>query len=103
MREPLEMITASRMQNMVQIREKNLISSPKSVFVFYFVTFTALGVESPRGGAIYMSSCLVSHLFIHINMYTYTYISIYIRVWGKGGPKREMLYKRPEKVERSCC
>ena len=44
------MVTASRMQNMVQLRKKTPISRP---FVFSFVflvfTFRALGVESPGG------------------------------------------------------
>ena len=33
-------------------------------------------------------------------IYIYMYI---IRFWGKRSPEREMLCKRPEKVERSCC
>ena len=54
MRESLEMYTASLMQKMVQIRKKNrLVSLPTSfVSLFKFLTFRALGVESPRAGAI---------------------------------------------------
>ena len=50
--EPLEMVTASRMQNMVQIREKKVRDQQ---FVRSFVlnfTFRVFCVESPRGGAI---------------------------------------------------
>ena len=47
--DPLEMVTASRMQNMVQIRKEI------NLFVISFsliLAFKALGVESPRGRAI---------------------------------------------------
>ena len=48
------MIITSRMQNMMQIRKKNLFSVTKIFFAQKqkFVTCRALGVESPRGGAI---------------------------------------------------
>ena len=52
MPEPQEMCTASRMQNMVQIRKKNIYFVTQFSFIFAFFTFRALGVESPRGGAI---------------------------------------------------
>ena len=52
MREPSEMHTASRMQNLVQIRAQNAYFVTKVFVRFVFVTFRALGVESPRGGAI---------------------------------------------------
>ena len=45
------MVTASRMQNMVQIRKKNTYFVT-NIFSFFIFTFRALGVESPRGGAI---------------------------------------------------
>ena len=52
MREPLEMFTASRMQNIVQIHTKNKYFVIKQFSIFYIFTFRAVGVESPRGGAI---------------------------------------------------
>ena len=45
------MVTASRMQNMVQIRKNNVYFVTRNI-VFVIVTFRALGVESPRGGAV---------------------------------------------------
>ena len=52
MREPKEMVTALCMQKMY-IRMKNAYSVAKKCFQFVLiVTFRALGVESPRGGAI---------------------------------------------------
>ena len=70
MREPLEMVAASLMQDMVQIRKENT----------YFVTnlifrnsressFGALGVESPHGGAIYPLTSYID---------TCIYVCIYI-------------------------
>ena len=54
MREPLEMITASRMQNIVQIRKKSTYFVTKLFFgSFGKSSFGALGVESPHGRAIY--------------------------------------------------
>ena len=50
MREPWEMVTAPRMQNMLQIRKKNIYFATKTKLFFF--TSRALGVESPRGGAI---------------------------------------------------
>ena len=53
MREPWEIYTASRMQNMMQIREKNFYFVTKIIFRnFVIFTLGALGVESPRGGAM---------------------------------------------------
>ena len=53
MRKPLEMITALRMQNMVEIRKKNICFVTKSLFGKKIKSsFGALGVESPHGGAI---------------------------------------------------
>ena len=48
MRESQEIVTASRMQNIVQIWKENCYF----VIVFLILTFRALGVDSPRGGAI---------------------------------------------------
>ena len=54
MRESLEMVTASRMQDMVQIREKNTCFVTILLFRnFRKSSFGALGVESPHGGAIF--------------------------------------------------
>ena len=51
MREPWEMVTASRMQNMVQIRKKNSYFVTKLLFLKIGKSyFGALGVESPHGG-----------------------------------------------------
>ena len=53
MREPLEMVTASRMQNMVEIRKKNTCFV--AILLFRNVwksSFGALCVESPHGLAI---------------------------------------------------
>ena len=53
MREPLEIYVASRMQNMVQIRAKNLYFVTNLHFLLFLKgSFGALGVESPNGGAI---------------------------------------------------
>ena len=55
MRERWEMYTALRMQNMQQIRKKNVCFVINKNCRFCFVvnfTFRALGVESPRGGAM---------------------------------------------------
>ena len=54
MREPLEMITVWRMQNMVEIRKKNIYFVTKSLFENKNLKSScgALGVESPHGGAI---------------------------------------------------
>ena len=53
MREASEMVAASFMQNMVQIRKKNTYSVTK-IFVGNVgkSSFWALGVESPHGRAI---------------------------------------------------
>ena len=51
--EPLEMATASRMQDMVEIRKKNKCFVTKLFFDFFGKSsFGALGVESPHGGAM---------------------------------------------------
>ena len=53
MRETLEMITVSRMQNMVEIRKKNTYFVTILLFWnFGKSSFGALGVEIPHGGAI---------------------------------------------------
>ena len=51
MREPLEVFTASRMQHMVQIRQKthNVVTTHFSIL---YISYLALGVESPAYGAI---------------------------------------------------
>ena len=47
------MVTASRMHNMVPIRKKNAYFLTRKCFrLFIFFTFKALGVKSPRRGAI---------------------------------------------------
>ena len=50
------MVTASRMQNMVQIRKKNIHLGTKPFFQLFFFPFRALGVESPRGGAMVIAN-----------------------------------------------
>ena len=53
MREPLEMITVLRMQNMVEIRKKNTCFVTKSLFGKKLKSsFGALGLENPHGEAI---------------------------------------------------
>ena len=57
MREPLEIATASLMQNLVQIRKKSYYSVTKISFSEILEkTFGALGVESPHGGAIWFQT-----------------------------------------------
>ena len=51
MREPLEIFTASLMQNMVQICKKQLFRDQIRFLKFLINCFWALGVESPHGGA----------------------------------------------------
>ena len=58
MLETLEMVKASRMQNMVEIRKKNTSFVTKS-FSIKKTYFGALGVESPHGGAITLFSELL--------------------------------------------
>ena len=57
MREWQEMVTASRMQHLVQIRKKNDICLTNIFFCIF--NFRALGVESPRLGAIMEVFCTV--------------------------------------------
>ena len=53
MREQLEIVTASRMQNMVEIRKNNIYFVTILLFLnFGKSSFGSLGVESPHGGAI---------------------------------------------------
>ena len=53
MREPLEMVTASLMQNMVQIRKENIYFVTKLLFESFGKRYLgALGVESPYRVAI---------------------------------------------------
>ena len=54
MREELEMVTASLMQNMVQIRKSYTYFVTKILFVDFEKDWGALGVEIPHGGAIWM-------------------------------------------------
>ena len=50
---PLEMVIASRMQKMVQIRKKNMyVVTNLPFFCFDKSYLGALGVQSPDGGAI---------------------------------------------------
>ena len=54
MRKPSEIVVASRMQHMVQIRARMLVS--RQNYIIDFVcnnSFGALGVEGPHGGAIH--------------------------------------------------
>ena len=53
MRETLEMVIVSRVQNMVPIRKKNAHFVTNLSFLFLWKSFFgALGVESPHGGAM---------------------------------------------------
>ena len=72
MREPLEMVTASPMQNMVHIREKHTYFVTKLLFwILGNSSFGALGVESPHSGAIKhklspnQKHRIYVHLFFH--------------------------------------
>ena len=57
MREPLEMVTASLMQNIVQIRKKNTYFATKPFLLkFGESSFGAPGVESPHGGAMFAAA-----------------------------------------------
>ena len=47
----------------------------------------------------YKKRFLCIYIYIYIYIYICIYTCKYIGVWGKGGPKREMLCKRPENVE----
>ena len=75
MREPLEMFTASRLQDMVQIRKKNTYSVTKLLFWnFATSSFGALGVESPHDGAILTTNATQKVVRLcgpqHIHSYT---------------------------------
>ena len=60
--EPLEIVTASLMQNIVQIPTKNAYFVTKLLFRNVGKSYLgALGVESPHGGAIYMACSIVLH------------------------------------------
>ena len=53
MRKPPEMYVASGMQNMVQIRARNVCFTTLHIFDFFRnFSFGALGVESPHRGAM---------------------------------------------------
>ena len=53
MRKPLEMFAASRMQSMVQAREKTYFVTNLPFYLFFEKSFGgALGVDIPHGGAI---------------------------------------------------
>ena len=57
MREPLEMVTSSLMQNMMQIRKKNIYFLTKLLLKkFGKSSFEALGAESPTVGPLSMLS-----------------------------------------------
>ena len=74
MREPLEMLRASLMQNMVQIRKKNTYFVTKLLFInFGNSSLGHLGVESPHGGA------MVVVLWKHGHMGE----GVVVVVWGK--------------------
>ena len=62
MREPLEIVTASRMQDMVQSVRKTLISWPTyffQVFDLFFGGSRRWAPPPPHGGAIILNSCLI--------------------------------------------
>ena len=67
MRDPQEMVTASRMQNMVQIRKETIYFVTKKFvhFFLYFFTFRALGVYSRRGGAISQDAYVQDDVPLH--------------------------------------
>ena len=53
MGKPLEKVVASGMQNMGQIRARNVCFTTLHIFDFFpNISFGALGVESPHRGAI---------------------------------------------------
>ena len=54
MRKSWEMYTASRMQNIVQIRKKKTLLRDQLIKQTWNNSFGALGVESPHGGAMDM-------------------------------------------------
>ena len=57
------MYTASRMQDMVQIRERNVYFATNLLLqVGLKNVFGALGVESLHGGAIRLYVCLIEHV-----------------------------------------
>ena len=65
MRETLEMVTASRMQNMVDICKKNTCFATILLFRFFRKSyFWALGVESPHGGAIMLRRRIVGNSIV---------------------------------------
>ena len=61
MREPSEMVIASRMQNIVQIRKNNTYFVPRTLVRFVVFTFRALGIESHHGGAITASNACIKY------------------------------------------
>ena len=64
MREPLEIVTASLMQNMAQIRKTNTYFVTKRFFCnFGKSSLGALGVECPHGGAILLQLLLYREIF----------------------------------------
>ena len=81
MREPVEMVTASLMQNVVQIRQKNTCFTTKLLFTFFGTSsFGALDVESPHGGDITKHVYVFCHSQILDNMVTYVKYDIYIYI-----------------------
>ena len=68
MRKPLEMVTASRMQHMVQIRKKNIYAATMFAFVLN-VTFRVFGVESSRGGASLVLAMFMYMFAVTIQIY----------------------------------
>ena len=67
------MYTASRMQNMVQIREKRLFRDQLTSSFFWKKSFGALGVESPHGGAILNEQIISSKQIIDFLRKTYIF------------------------------
>ena len=62
MRETLEMVTVSLLQNMVQFRKKNIYFATKLFFeILGKVLLGSLGDESPHGGAIWFEWEVISN------------------------------------------
>ena len=72
------MVTASRMQNMVQLCKKHIYFETKRLFRFFVCGFVlrALGVESPRGGAIKHISTERTHAFRNAALGTRTHVGM---------------------------
>ena len=71
MREPHEMVTASRMQNGANSLETIYLVTKKIFEFLLMFTFRALGVENPRGGAVvlYIYYSMMHHTSHLVNFY----------------------------------